>query len=348
LCGEEVGSMIIELFSRRRAERFAQLLDQAEGGRGRHSRSPLDEELAGAVVIAQRLGGAGRADLSEAEPAEAGLTEADRGKTDLRAAAARLVHQTRPTPAFRTDLRAMLVAAAERGTAAERQTADDQTPAGRRPAGVAPAQRRPAGGRVYADTSPGTVTGRPKAAGPGTRRRTRAAILVGIAAGALALSGMSMASGDALPGDPLYAVKRSTESAQLVLAGSDVDRGQAYLGFARTRGREAAATRTVPGRLIPVLTELDQQTTTGVRLLTSAAVARHDAGPLDAVDAFVAAQRPVVAGLLDTRDQRDRSRAQQSLDLLNRVSDRVRVLRDALACPADGRSDALGPLPAAC
>ena len=62
------------------------------------------------------------------------------------------------------------------------------------------------------------------------RLRTRGAIIVGVACGAIAVSGMSAASENAVPGDALYGVKRSTERAQLELASSDLVR-QAYLGM---------------------------------------------------------------------------------------------------------------------
>ncbi len=57
----------------------------------------------------------------------------------------------------------------------------------------------------------------------------------------MAVSGISAASENASPGDALYGVKRSTERAQLAMAGSDVTRGQLSLDFAQTRLTEAAA-----------------------------------------------------------------------------------------------------------
>jgi Domain of unknown function (DUF5667) len=309
--------MISELFHRRRAERLARLLDQADGGPRRHSRSSMDDRLVSELAIVQRL------------------------------TTVEFTPRVEPGAEFRANLRANLVATAERQP-------------------VAPAQRRPVTGRIYADASPGAVASRARNGGaitpapsgvngnrpakqrmPGTRR-TRVAILAGVAAGTLALSGISVASGDAMPGDPLYAMKRSTESAQLVLAGSDVDRGQAYLNFARTRAREAAATRADPGKLVPVLSDLDEQTTSGVRLLTAAALSHRDAGLLDPVDAFVADQRPVLTDLLGTVSTRDRPRAQQSLDLLTQITRRSAALRAAISCTPVGRSDALGPLPPDC
>jgi len=311
--------MISQLFHRRRAERLARLLEQVDGGPRRHSRSQVDDRVASELAIGRRL------------------------------ATLELSRDAGPAPAFRAQLRARLVAEARRPLVPH-QSVPQQAAA--QP--VAPAQRRPEGGRIYADASPGAASSRVRSGGStttGTRvrrpRRTRLAIVAGVAGGALALSGMSMASGDAMPGDPLYSMKRSTESAQLVLAGSDIDRGQAYLNFARTRGREAAVTKADPGRLIPVLSDLDSQTTDGVRLLTSAAVSHHDATILARVDAFVADQRPVLTDLLNTVSQPDRPRARQSLDLLTAIGTRATALRRTMACAADGRSDALGPLPPA-
>ena len=47
--------MNASLFDRARAERFAQLMDEANGGRRHHARSRLDDELAELVATSQRL-----------------------------------------------------------------------------------------------------------------------------------------------------------------------------------------------------------------------------------------------------------------------------------------------------
>ncbi|TJZ51853.1 hypothetical protein FCH28_18480 [Streptomyces piniterrae] len=62
-------------------------------------------------------------------------------------------------------------------------------------------------------------------------------LTVGVAAGAF--SGVAAASSDALPGDPLYGLKRGVEDLKLNLAGDDADRGQLYLDQASTRMQEA-------------------------------------------------------------------------------------------------------------
>lgn len=295
------------IFHRRRAERFAQLLDQADGRSHRHSRTPLDEELAGYVALGRMVSG-----------------------RDLTA-------QHGPDPDFRSSLRAMLVATAEREGIGVTAGKD---------------QRRKVLGPVYLSASAQSGTsGAPRS---GKRpvvgsRRTRGAIIVGIAAGTLALSGMSMASGDAMPGDPLYGVKRSTESAQLALTGSDIDRGQAYLGFARNRILEASTVRDNPSRVEQTLGDMDNQTVQGIRLLTGVAVNQHDSTALNVIDDFVTVQRPLVTQLTTNLSGPAKARAEQSVNLLDQVGRRVAGLRAALLCgSAVTASDALGPTPPAC
>jgi hypothetical protein len=281
-----------DLFSRRRAERFAQLLDEANGGRRHHSRSPDDDELTTLVAVSRRL-------TAEAPAAEVGAE-------------------------FRTGLRATLVAAAERE-------------------GVRAAA--PAG-----TTTPATRLRRLVPAMTGRQARARGAILAGIAAGAIALSGISAASENAVPGDALYGMKRSTERAQLALASSDLSRGQLFLDFARTRLDEAATLRGDRLGFSAVLDDMDADTRQGVRLLTTAAAQHSDAAGLDRIDAFLANQRSAVSELLDHADQAERDRTRRSLALLDAVRGRADGIRTAITCglPAPGASDALGPVPAGC
>ncbi|WP_204942239.1 DUF5667 domain-containing protein [Micromonospora luteifusca] len=284
------------LFSRRRAERFAQLLDEANGARRHHVRSGVDGQLAPLVAVGQRL--------SVDPPA----VEVDQD--------------------FRTGLRAMLLATAEReglGT----------TPAASEPAATRPST---------------TVRGRLLPAVTARRARARGAILVGIAAGAIAVSGISAASENAVPGDALYGMKRSTERAQLALASSDISRGQLFLDFARTRLGEAAKLRGDRIGYSAVLDDMDADTRQGVRLLTTAAVQRAESGSLDTLNTFVTSQRRAVSGLVDGSTRADRDRTQRSLHLLDSIRERSDTLRAAIACglPAPTASDALGPDPSTC
>lgn len=280
------------LFSRRRAERFAQLLDEANGARRHHVRSRVDGQLAPLVAVGQRL---------TVDPPAVEVN-----------------------PDFRTGLRAMLLATAEREGL-----------------GTAPAASEPA-------TT--TTRGRLLPAVTARRARARGAILIGIAAGAIAVSGISAASENAVPGDALYGMKRSTERAQLALASSDISRGQLFLDFARTRVGEAAKLRGDRLGYSAVLDDMDADTRQGSRLLTAAAVQRAEPGSLDTLNTFVSGQRRAVSGLLDGSTRADRARTQRSLLLLDTIRERSDALRAAIACglPAPTASDTLGPNPSAC
>ncbi|MFC8615926.1 DUF5667 domain-containing protein [Micromonospora purpureochromogenes] len=283
-----------DLFSRRRAARFAQLLDEANGGRRHHVRSRADDRLTALVAVGQRL-------------------VAERPDVEVDAE-------------FRTGLRAMLVATAEReGMGAATAT----TPA-----------------RTTEAASRGSLLGAVTA----RQIRARGAILVGIAAGAVAVSGISAASEDAVPGDALYGMKRSTERAQLALASSDLSRGQLFLDFARTRLDEAGTLRGDLAGFSAVLDDMDADTRQGVRLLTTTAAQRSDPAGLDAVNTFVTGQRKAVGGLLDGASRAERDRTRRSLALLDAIRKRSDALRAAISCglPAPVGSDALGPAPATC
>ncbi|WP_435820928.1 DUF5667 domain-containing protein [Micromonospora musae] len=285
------------LFSRRRAERFAQLLDEANGARRHHVRSRVDDELAPLVAVGQRI-------------------VAERPKVEV-------------DPEFRTGLRAMLLATAEREGLG--------TPAA--------ATAKPGKERATAGTRNSllpAVTAR--------RARARGAILIGVAAGAIAVSGISAASENAMPGDALYGMKRGTERAQLALASSDISRGQLFLDFARTRLGESAELRGDHVGFSSVLDDMDADTRQGVRLLTAAAVQRADTASLDAVNTFVTGQRRAVGDLLDGAGRTDRERTRESLALLDTVRERSDALRAALGCglPAPVASDSLGPAPDTC
>jgi hypothetical protein len=273
--------MTTSLRHRRRAERFAQLLEEASGGRRQRRRDPLDEDLTGLVALRHEL-----------------VSNARLPRID---------------PEFRTGLRAMLVATAER----------EGIGATAHPERVGPAPRR--------------------SASPFRAPRARTAVIAGVAVGAVAFTGMSAASENAMPGDALYGVKRSTERAQLALTSSDVGRGALYLGFAQTRLAEA---RLLGGDLEQVLDDMDDDARQGVRLLTTAATSRQDRAALDLIDEFVAEQRVALDALANEVGGADATRVADSVGLLNRIERRSHELRVSLdecgGSPAAGL-DSLGP-----
>lgn len=301
-------------FHRRRAERFAQLLDEANGGRRHHARSKVDSELAQLVTLGNRT------------------------------ATLRPTVDTAIDPDFKAGLRAMLLATAERDGIGVTAVNGEAQPATRAAGTGALAAF---GHRAGLRSIPGAGGGLSRR---GRRLRARGAVLAGVAIGAIAVSGISTASEDANPGDALYGVKRSTERAQLALASSDVNRGQLYLDFARTRLAEATAMNTRGATVPTVLTDMDSDTRQGVKLLTTAAASRRDEGALRAIDAFLTGQRAGVAKLVTRLDGADKQRAVESRTLLDDVRVRVDALRRTLACGVspDANTDSLGPLPRTC
>jgi uncharacterized protein DUF5667 len=230
---------------------------------------------------------------------------------------------------FRVGLRAMLVATAERDGIGRTATADDHEAA----TAVQPA-------------APATGGSRFAVFGLGGRRiRARGAIVIGVAAGAMAVSGISAASENAAPGDALYGVKRSAERAQLAMAGSDVTRGQLSLDFARTRLAEATALPGDDKEFGSVLNDMDNSTRRGVSLLTTSAVAQHDTKPLTTVDSFAASQQHTLNPVLSRLNDTNRTRALASISLLEAVQQRVDNLRGGLSCSSASPigTDVLGP-----
>jgi hypothetical protein len=276
------------ILARRRAERFARLVDEAEGGRRHHVRSDLDRELAPLVDVTRRV--------------------------------ATVPLSVTPDPEFRVGLRAMLMARIERDGIGATAVAPVEPPHARR-------------------TGPALPASAPR------KVRTRAAILVGVTAGAVALSGVSAASDDAMPGDALYAFKRSTERAQLALASSEGSRGQLYLDFAKVRLGEAE--RVSPQRLHATLVEMRADVRQGLRWLAVAALERKDPAALGAVTAFVDTQQGRLQGLLIQVPAESQKDVLEALSELQQVNARVEGLTANITCNSR-QTDEFGPVPGSC
>jgi hypothetical protein len=276
---------------RRRADRFAELLEQAEKGRRPHRRNDDESELVPLTDFARSL---------------------------------REVPEPSPSEEMRTGIRAMLLATIEReGLGA---TASEES-------------SRPGA------TSQNALTGRTQVIAQVPTRgggRARAAILIGVVAGVLA-SGVSLASTESAPGDALYPVKRTSEQAQLVLAGSDASRGRLHLEFAKSRLVEARLVGSAS--VASTLATMDAETTEGAKLLFRVALQESDAGSINEVTAFVAQQRAKLNELLADLPAANEP-VQQSLDLLRAIEERANQLlaaiRGGCAAPTD---DDLGPKP---
>jgi Domain of unknown function (DUF5667) len=278
------------LLHRRRIERLAQLLDEAEGARRHHTRSPLDDDLNDLVDVGHRL--------MDIHP-----------QVEMRESA-------------RRDIRAVIMAAAQRdGIGVTAKTTAD-----------------PAIGRARV----GAVANTPGGRRPFARRvRARGAVLVGLAVGTLAVSGIAAASGTAMPGDALYGLKRSQETAQLQLSGSRASKGQLYLDFAGKRLAEAQTDTGDPNGLTQLINQMDSDTLQGARLLFAAALASHDKAALQTVADFYSRQKDQLSQLRSELRPETPTyvlvlRYDNELDLVNY---RWQQINAALDCPTVVQSE---------
>ncbi|MDA1384151.1 MULTISPECIES: DUF5667 domain-containing protein [Glycomyces] len=177
----------------------------------------------------------------------------------------------------------------------------------------------------------------------------RLAIVAALLTGTVAVSGVSAASGDALPGETLYGVKRSTERAQLALAGNDLGRAQLYLEFARTRIQEAADVVGDDAAVASALSDATGELRSGTRLLGEIAVESGDPAPLDYIDLFTNEHRWVLDDLVADLDGEALEAGEELAAVLEAAAVRSVELRGALDCTeAGGESDDMGPIPGSC
>ncbi|MEU6857823.1 DUF5667 domain-containing protein [Glycomyces sp. NPDC046736] len=177
----------------------------------------------------------------------------------------------------------------------------------------------------------------------------RLAIVAALLTGTVAVSGVSAASGDALPGETLYNVKRSTERAQLALAGNDLGKAQLYLEFARTRIQEAAAVAHDDEAVASALDDAASELRSGTALLGELAVENGDPSPLDYVDNFANEHRWVLDDMLTGMGGEGLESGEELAAVLEAAALRSVELREALDCTkSGGASDELGPIPGTC
>lgn len=179
----------------------------------------------------------------------------------------------------------------------------------------------------------------------------RLALLAGTLAAMLGVSGVGIASSSAKPGEPLYSFKRDHETFTLAFARSDISRGQLHLQFARTRLSEAEGI-TDATQLDSTLDDADGDTRSAMRDLGDAALSRNSTSPLDPIDQFVVNQRKDLQSWMDKLSINKRTRAAESLAVLDQVQQRSTALRTALSCNngpvSTNGSDDLGLIPGNC
>lgn len=235
--------------------------------------------------------------------------------------------------AFRANLRARLIATAERDGigATARPTAPPAPPV------RAPRLRR--SGPRHAAVA--------VAAFGRHRRRVLQFTIGGALAGLVAVLGMATASTGSSSVNDDGPPQSATSQSQAAADDDEVDRGQQHLQDAAGRAGALVRGPTHPPPASSVLDDVDRETRAGTRLLTAAAVARRVVGPLDDLDRFALAQAQAIGGLRGAATGGTRARLDASMGLLDRVRARADGLRAALLCGA-GPVDELGPTPRLC
>lgn len=321
----------------RRSELMARALDGGTDG-------PVDEQLSRELAMVSLLTAAG--ELARPDPAAR-----DRMRQRILAGlAAENVAQVVATENVATEN----VVAVAAGDVAVGRPAAEVAAVVARDAGATELARRPAGG-----ADPGL----PAVASLARARRRRSAVaglqgrlLVSAAASLcllVTLSAMSLVlSRDALPGDALYGVKRSAESAELGLTFGDEPRGFKHLQFATARVDEMEALTARgetgdAGSFVSALQSFDTDAAAGSRLLIETAT-NADGDELAVLRGWAEQQQARLAEARTAMPDRAASRTNGSLDLLTRVADRASALQGRLACLAvtSGARDDLGLLPA--
>ncbi|MEO7194286.1 MAG: DUF5667 domain-containing protein [Pseudonocardiaceae bacterium] len=189
----------------------------------------------------------------------------------------------------------------------------------------------------------------------------RGRMMVASAAGlclVMSLSGMSfLLSRDALPGDALYTVKRSAESAELGLTFGEKPKALKHLEFAGDRVSEIEAMANQADaagnwsagqpKFLRALDDFDSDATAGSRLLTALALNGHPRS-LTELSSWAAEQKTRLAALRPALPLQISERLDSTLSLLDRVSQRASALNARSRCVsiASSARDDLGQLPA--
>ncbi|WP_133794203.1 DUF5667 domain-containing protein [Actinokineospora alba] len=269
-----------------------------------------------------------------------GFTDDDLAVVDLLSAMAPL---TAPSGDARARMRAKVLA----GIAEPATTTHGPRPVRPTRAGRAPRGRR----------SESAPSNRPESARPGSGARGRFAVAaIAVLALVFSLAGMSLLlARDALPGDTLYAVKRTGEAAALGLTFGDEEKAFKHLQFATARITEIETlTQRYPdpadapvGGYLSALRDFDNDASAGSRQLIALATA-GDGTQLETLRSWADIQ----GGRLDALGPRLPSAAAISQDasvaLLDKIEARATALSARMSCYqiTSGSIDDIGALPA--
>lgn len=266
-----------------------------------------------------------------------------------------------PTPEFRAELRAQLVAIAPR-IIGESDAPADLVPVVASETEAQPsraAARRP---RHTDATHTDSVLARLRALPIG--RPLRIAVAV-VATFAVLLGGAVWMSKKALPGDALYGLKRASENVQLDFAGSDTEKAKLLLAFAGNRtnevsgllsragvsgdGAQASGLDSHTASLIgSTLASADSDVKSASTLLTKQAVQKKSAAPLAVLTNWAPKQLSRLQGIAAAMpDSALRTRTESSADLVSAVVTHAQLLAPNVAsgCASSVTASPVGPLP---
>jgi hypothetical protein len=188
---------------------------------------------------------------------------------------------------------------------------------------------------------------------------TRGRLVIAVAAAfcvVLALSGMTLLlSRNALPGDPLYGVRRTVESASLGLTVGDDAKGLKHLDYAsgriadiqRLALRHPNLADSPVGDYLTAFADFDSDATAGTVDLTGYA-SSHGPATLTTLRDWAGAQTTRITQVRPSLPAPVVTRADQSVALLQRIARRVEAVAARNNCytVTSGATDALGVVPA--
>jgi hypothetical protein len=180
------------------------------------------------------------------------------------------------------------------------------------------------------------------------RRSLKIVVANGLAVAVLLAGGSVFAlAGNTVPGDALWSVKRLREDARLLITRSPEARGFLQMELARVRLEEV---RTLLARhqdqappYVTALNDMDARTLDATKLLVALYRSTNSLKPLGRLTQFATAQKSALEGLVDRLPPAARPPARDSIDILNRVSDRVTGILQGCPCPANPLVPQSGP-----
>jgi len=315
--------VIANVSAHRRANAFAQALEEEQSDRGTAAEQP---------------------DGSAPAPAAAERTEQGR----LLALTTGLAELPKPEldPAVKVVQRAQLVAAMEA------MLRDGTVPGGEAGDPSVPEQRSHRAKGTHRASGLGKLRPRSRL----SKGLAAGGLSVGVAAASF--GGVAAASSDALPGDSLYGLKRGIEDVKLTLTDGNTDRGELYLDQASTRLSEARRLmerdrgghldHESVGEIRRALFGVQHDATEGHRLLHAAYERDGSLGPIQALSAFSQSHRDAWGVLRARLPVQLGDVSQQVSSVFDAIDEEVAPLQSLLPQPPaqsgpGGRQQGSGP-----